>query len=193
MVSLYQLLHLYKAKLLKKSGIIASGITLLLIIIGFTKDNGKPTMDEIIHQKTDSLIQFAIHHQGTPYRRGGTGARGFDCSGFTQHVFKKVGIRLHRSAARQFEQGIEITPEQFQEGDLVFFRSGNRINHVGVLVDVTPEENTFIHVSLSEGIRLDNLQNTYYKKRFAGAKRVMSPELFATEISPARYFRQCNG
>jgi hypothetical protein len=185
MVSLHQLLHLYKAKLLKKSGIIASGITLLLIIIGFTKDNGKPMTDEIIHQKTDSLIQFAIHHQGIPYRRGGTSIRGFDCSGFTQHVFEEVGIQLHRSAARQFKQGIKVTPAQFREGDLVFFHNGSRINHVGVLINVTSEENTFIHVSLSEGIRLDNLQNTYYKKRFAGAKRVMLPELFATEDKPS--------
>ena len=185
MVSPHQLLHFYKVKLLKKTGIMAFCIMLLFTAISFTKDNDRPTTDEIIYQKTDSLIQVAVHHQGIPYRRGGTSARGFDCSGFTQHVFEKVGIQLHRSAAMQFDQGIEITPEQFQEGDLVFFRTGNRINHVGVLINVTSEENTFIHVSLSEGIRLDNLQNTYYKKRFAGAKRVMLPELFATEDKPS--------
>ena len=185
MIHLYQLLHFNKIKSLKKAGITVSGIMLLFTAISFTENNDRPTTDEIIHQKTDSLIQFAVHHQGIPYRRGGTSIRGFDCSGFTQHVFEEVGIRLNRSAARQFKQGIKVPPAQLREGDLVFFHNGNRINHVGVLINVTSEENTFIHVSLSEGIRLDNLQNTYYKKRFAGAKRVVLPELFATEDKPS--------
>lgn len=175
-----KILHFNRIIPLKKAGISVSGIIFLFIAI-FSEDNDRPTTHEMIHQKTDSLVQFAIHHQGIPYRRGGTSARGFDCSGFTQHVFEKVGVQLHRSAAMQFDQGIGITPAQLQEGDLVFFRTGSRINHVGVLINVTSEENTFIHVSVSEGIRLDDLQNTYYKRRFAGAKRVMLPELFATE------------
>lgn len=179
-----QILQFNRIIPIKKAGISLSGIIFLFMAIS-PKDHDGPTTEDIIQQKTDSLIQFAIHHQGIPYRRGGTTTRGFDCSGFTQHVFREVGVTLNRSAATQFNQGIEINPDQLQNGDLVFFQSGSRINHVGVLVDVNSEESTFIHVSSSRGIRLDNLQNSYYKKHFVGAKRIMLPELFASEEEPS--------
>ena len=95
--------------------------------------------------------------------------------------FGHVEIPLNRSAATQFSQGIEISPEDLQKGDLVFFRIGSRINHVGVITDITPEESIFIHVSSSEGIRLDNLQSAYYKKYFVGAKRIIVSKLLAEE------------
>ena len=172
--NLLQPLHFDKVTPLKKSDFTVIGIILLCFAI-LGENKGKTITDEIVYQKTDSLIQFAMHHEGIPHRRGGTTPRGFDCSGFTQYVFSYVNVPLNRSAATQFDQGIEVSPEQLQKGDLVFFRIGSRINHVGVVTDVTPEESTFIHVSSSNGVRLDHLQNAYYKKYFVGARRVIVP------------------
>jgi cell wall-associated NlpC family hydrolase len=164
-------LHFDKVKPLKKSDFTVIGIILLCFAI-LGENRGKAITYETVQEKTDSLIQFALHHQGIPHRKGGTTPRGFDCSGFTQYVFNYVDIPLNRSAATQFNQGMEISPEQLQKGDLVFFRIGSRINHVGVVTHVTPEESTFIHVSSSYGIRLDHLQNAYYKKYYVGARRM---------------------
>lgn len=171
LANLLQPLHHGKAIPLKKSDFTVIGIILLCFAI-LGENRGKAITDETVQEKTDSLIQFALHHQGIPHRKGGTTPRGFDCSGFTQYVFNYVDIPLNRSAATQFNQGMEISPEQLQKGDLVFFRIGSRINHVGVVTHVTPEESTFIHVSSSYGIRLDHLQNAYYKKYYVGARRM---------------------
>ncbi len=170
--NLLEPLHFDKVTPLKKSDFTVIGMILLCFAL-LGENRGKGFSDESVHQKTDSLIQFALHYQGIPHRRGGTTPRGFDCSGFTQYVYGYVDIPLNRSAATQFDQGTEISSEQLQKGDLVFFRIGRRINHVGVVTEVTPEESTFIHVSSSNGVKLDNLQNPYYKKYFVGARRVI--------------------
>ena len=70
--------------------------------------------------------------KGVPYRRGGTTPRGFDCSGFTRYVFKKVGVSLPHSATAQMRKVRKISRGQARPGDLVFFRSGGRAYHVGI-------------------------------------------------------------
>jgi cell wall-associated NlpC family hydrolase len=70
--------------------------------------------------------------QGVPYRYGGTTPRGFDCSGFTSYVYRKVGVRLPHSATGQMYKARKISRSQARKGDLVFFRSGGRAYHVGI-------------------------------------------------------------
>ena len=69
---------------------------------------------------------------GVPYRRGGSTPRGFDCSGFTSYVFRKVGVSLPHSATAQMHRARRISRSQARPGDLVFFRSGGRAYHVGI-------------------------------------------------------------
>jgi cell wall-associated NlpC family hydrolase len=70
--------------------------------------------------------------KGVPYRRGGSTPRGFDCSGFTSYVYKKVGVSLPHSATAQMRKARRISRSQARPGDLVFFRSGSRAYHVGI-------------------------------------------------------------
>lgn len=70
--------------------------------------------------------------KGVPYRRGGSTPRGFDCSGFTRYVYKKVGVSLPHSATAQMRKVRRISRGQARPGDLVFFRSGSRAYHVGI-------------------------------------------------------------
>ena len=65
-----------------------------------------------------------------PYRRGSAGPYRFDCSGLTQYSYKKVGKRLPRTAAAQYNATRHVSARNRQPGDLVFF--GSPVHHVGV-------------------------------------------------------------
>jgi cell wall-associated NlpC family hydrolase len=79
------------------------------------------------------VIAAAQAASGGPYRYGGTSPAGFDCSGFTQYVYARVGVSLPHSAAGQRAVTQRIPASQAQPGDLVFFsRSGGYVYHVGI-------------------------------------------------------------
>ncbi len=130
--------------------------------------------------RIDSLINYSYSFIGKRYRRGGTGATGFDCSGYTMTVFKKFGIKLPHTSAGQGLVGIQISRANIKRGDLIFFRGRNRrsvrIGHVGIVISGKNEPVRFIHSSTSEGVRIDRLDFDYYKKRFVKAVRI--PELY---------------
>ena len=123
------------------------------------------------------MLTHARTHIGTRYRRGGTTPAGFDCSGFTTYLYKRLGYKLHRSSRDQFLDGTLVTGA-LQPGDLVFFARGkkqNRIHHVGILTQVNADGTfDFIHSSTSNGIRIDNSAQAYYASRYCGARRVIS-------------------
>lgn len=83
------------------------------------------------------LIATAMSFHGIPYLWGGNSTSGFDCSGFTQTVFKAHGITLPRDANMQIEHGeeVQITRDfsNVRAGDLLFFGpSTERITHVAL-------------------------------------------------------------
>lgn len=131
------------------------------------------SQDDII---TD-MLSFAKTHMGKPYRHGATGPNAFDCSGFTHYVFKNCGIDLPHSAAAQHGMGSHVERGDEQPGDLVFFggkkNHGNRIGHVGIVVASNDEGFNFIHASSSRGIMINHSQESYYRARYRGAKRII--------------------
>ncbi|MFC4762202.1 C40 family peptidase [Dyella koreensis] len=128
-----------------------------------------------------NLISLAMKLRNIRYVRGGHDpSTGFDCSGFVRYVFAHaVGLELPTNSASQFLAGLKVSRSDMQPGDLVFFRTaggrkgGGRISHVGIYI----ANGQFIH-SPSHGktVRVDSLQEAYWAKRFAGAKR---PEAIA--------------
>lgn len=125
-----------------------------------------------------ALVDLAMTLRHIRYVRGGhTPTTGFDCSGFVRYVFgQAIGLHLPRNAASQFLAGLKVKRTDMQPGDLVFFRTAGRhgrISHVGIYLD----NGQFIHSpSRGETVRVDNLSDRYWARRFAGAKR---PEAIA--------------
>jgi cell wall-associated NlpC family hydrolase len=84
----------------------------------------------------ETAVSWALAQLGTPYRWGGEGAGGFDCSGLVQAAFAAAGVRLPRVAQDQFDAGPLLPPgTALQPGDLVFFgTSAQGVEHVGIVV-----------------------------------------------------------
>lgn len=78
------------------------------------------------------VLREAAKLKGTPYRYGGTTPRGFDCSGYTGYVYKKAGHKLPRTSRAQYSATKHITRRAAKPGDLVFFKSGGSVYHVGI-------------------------------------------------------------
>jgi cell wall-associated NlpC family hydrolase len=117
------------------------------------------------------IVRTAYAYRGTPYRYGGAGRGGFDCSGFTSYLYSHKGVSLPHSARGQFAHGQKVGRSEMKPGDLVFFHTvTSGISHVGMYVG----NGRFVHASSrrSGGVRVDSLESGYYKGAFRGARRV---------------------
>ncbi len=106
------------------------------------------------------LEEIAIGYLNTPYLWGGKTHAGIDCSGFTQMVFRIVGVNIYRDAYQQAEQGAIVSfVEESQTGDLAFFdNEDGRITHVGMIIK--KESMTFPSIIHASGwVRIDTLDN----------------------------------
>ena len=117
------------------------------------------------------LTTTALQLTGIPYREGGATPRGFDCSGFTLYVFAQQGISLPRRAQQQYRAGRSVDVDELGPGDLVFFTTVEPgASHVGLVID----EGTFVHAPSARGkVRLEQLSNAYWARRYLGARRVV--------------------
>jgi len=107
-------------------------------------DMGLPQVDEATYKsmqvggatgKAGDLLSEARKFLGTPYVWGGTSPLGFDCSGFTQYVYRQFGIDLPRVSYQQAGAGKRIGMDQAKPGDLVFWDTSSRNNgadHVAI-------------------------------------------------------------
>jgi cell wall-associated NlpC family hydrolase len=79
------------------------------------------------------VLRLARQQHGTPYEWGADGPEAFDCSGFTRHVFGRLGHTLPRTAESQYEAVRHVPRSELRTGDLVFSRNEDgEIYHVGI-------------------------------------------------------------
>lgn len=125
----------------------------------------------------DSVLELGFSLVGTPYRYGGTSSKtGFDCSGFVSFLFRKeAGIELPRSTREMIQlDAPRIKRSELEPGDLVFFnnRGRGRVSHAGIYIG----DDQFIHSASrrSGGVRVDSLDDAYWRSSFMQAKRVLA-------------------
>ncbi len=117
----------------------------------------------------NAIVAEAEKYLGVPYVWGGTSPTGFDCSGLVQYVCNTLGIDVSRVAEDQFTDGVAVSRDQLQPGDLIFFENNGYIHHVGIYVG----NNTMIHAPhTGDVVRYQSLDNAYYQTEYAGARRV---------------------
>ncbi|KVV13777.1 C40 family peptidase [Flavobacterium sp. TAB 87] len=128
------------------------------------------------YKVTTDLVNTASNNLGAKYKYAGTTKAGFDCSGLVYNTFQTKSISLPRSSYEQSKIGTIISIKKAQKGDLIFFKTNNssKINHVGLITEVTAEEIKFIHSSTSKGVIISSTKQNYYKNSFAQINRVIN-------------------
>lgn len=118
-------------------------------------------------QKGADVVACARKYIGCKYVYGGTSpSTGFDCSGFTQYVYKQFGVTLNRTAEAQASNGTAVSKSQLQPGDLVIFTS-----HVGIYAG----NGTFIHAANPQkGVITTSMSDSYYTKNYITARRIFN-------------------
>lgn len=121
-----------------------------------------------------TVLEVAKSYLGTPYLYGGTSRQGIDCSGLVFASYLSIEMTLPRTSRALAKIGESIKLKKIQPGDLVFFssRMDGNINHVGLVTQVNGDEISFIHATVSKGVREDRLDVGYWNQRFMKAVRV---------------------
>jgi lipoprotein Spr len=121
-----------------------------------------------------NLLKSIDEWWGTSYCMGGSTKDCIDCSAFTQTVMQNVyNTTIPRTAQEQYNSSRQINVEDLSEGDLVFFNTngGRDITHVGIYL----LNNKFVHAATSNGVMVSDLNDVYWKPRFKGAGRYITP------------------
>lgn len=121
---------------------------------------------------------------GVKYVWGATGPYTYDCSGFTQKIYRDAGINIPRVSRDQARVGQYVSYNNLQRGDMVFFdthkkRTG-KVSHVGIYLG----DGNFIHASsAAKKVVIFNFnEKTFYKKRFLWGRRVIQDNYFMASL-----------
>jgi cell wall-associated NlpC family hydrolase len=149
-------------------------------------ERGEASLLTQVRDTTSDLVMTAMNFIGVRYRMGGTSAEtGFDCSGFTRHIFENsIGLVLPRRASEQASAPglLSISKDELKPGDLVFFNTLRRtFSHVGIYIG----DGKFIHSPRAGGqVRVEDMRVAYWTQRFNGARRAPEPPEATVRTSP---------
>ena len=147
-------------------------VALLHIALVGCAGNGGPPLPAKSSAADPQIVTLLYDHynnwRGVRYREGGLSKNGVDCSGYVHLAYKQ---KLKRSIPRSTEQlaksGSKVSPRLMQPGDLVFFKTGWKTNHVGIYL----KNGKFMHASSSRGVMISRLDNPYWSDAFWMARR----------------------
>ena len=142
-------------------------------------DSGAPAATQAASSERGALVNYAKRFVGTPYRWGGAGPGGFDCSGLTSYVYGKFGVRMAHYTGAQYAAYRKVARNRLLVGDLVFF---NNLGHMGIYVG----KGRFIHAPRSgDHVRISKLSERWYAQRYVGAVRPPFPVSASSTKGPS--------
>ena len=117
-----------------------------------------------------NIVLTAERYLGLPYQWGGSSPdEGFDCSDLVMAAYQLNGLALPRTSQQQWEQGAPVAIDRLARADLIFFSFSGRgkVSHVGLHAG----DGRFIHApGTGQTIRVDNLSNPYFRRKYMGAR-----------------------
>ena len=120
--------------------------------------------------KKPAIYQAFTEWIGMPYRLGGNNIFGIDCSRFVALIYEQAfNVKITGSSRDLFRKVVPVSISDLQEGDLLFFARKGGIFHVGMYLS----DGKFIHASTSEGVKISDLKEPYYKRYFYRAGRFL--------------------
>ncbi len=128
---------------------------------------------KLILPDNESLMGTINYYIGTPYKYGGCSKKGIDCSCFVQKVYKEsLGMDIPRTVAQQWKRGKYVKKDDLAFGDIVFFKTSKRKapSHSGIYIG----GRKFAHASSSLGVTITSLSDSYWSKRYIGARRMIA-------------------
>lgn len=131
----------------------------------------------------EQLVTTSKKYIGVPYVWGGSSPYGFDCSGYTQYVYKKVGLSINRVVVAQMSNGIIVPKENLQPGDLVVFSNTGSYgfgSHIGMYLG----NDQVIHASETKGITIVSLSNSYFASHYQCGIRVVLSDVSVEATLP---------
>lgn len=115
--------------------------------------------------QVNSLVAEAKKYIGVPYVWAGSTPSGFDCSGYLNYVYNRAGISIPRTVASIWDATKSVSSPRV--GDLVFFETYKAgPSHAGIYLG----NGQFIHAGSSRGVEISDMNNSYWKPRYLGAK-----------------------
>jgi hypothetical protein len=147
--------------------------------ISLKKESGFFMTSSLDTDKSEYFENELDKYIGTPYIKGGTTDKGFDCSGFVRQVYMEFfGIDLpHKSSSQSSLPYMQkVSKDELITGDLIFFSTkgkNKRINHVGIYLS----DGRFIHAA-NGGVTISSLDSSYWKTRFFVAKRIGNNDIW---------------
>jgi cell wall-associated NlpC family hydrolase len=121
----------------------------------------------------EQMIAFSRRFLGIPYLWGGTSTYGYDCSGFVQMLYRRLGVLLPRDAQPQAQfRGLEpVERLQLKPGDLLYFGPGpDKIRHTGMYLG----NGEFINATTHERpmVRVDRLDEPPWTETLVACRRL---------------------
>lgn len=133
------------------------------------------------------LYTYATAQIGVRYLSGGTSPRGFDCSGFTQYIYRQLNIDIPRTCDGQLGAGLIIPKEQLQCGDLVLFQRTTSYRGISTHVGIYLGDGKLIHAG-SKGITIVDLESSYFVQHYLCSRRMITSQKTQWKIPSAAAF-----